>query len=149
ICVFIKAGLGDEDKPGEGNIAVRALFGSSLNHSAEAVNRAIFEVGGSLETQWSADYSAITCVTSREQFENALYVLCEALKHAEFEGAAVEKGRADVLADISRENTDPFRAAYMTLRARMYRDSPYQLPFAGREASVRSIRAQDVKKFYE
>src|SRR6185369_5003131 len=55
ICVFVKAGIGEEDKAGEGNIAIRAIFGSNLNQSAEAVNRAIFEVGGSLETQWSPD----------------------------------------------------------------------------------------------
>src|SRR5205807_803532 len=101
------------------------------NQSTELVNRSIYGVGGSLDVVWHPDYTLITCVTTTAEFRNALYVICQAIKFAEFEPATLSVARKDAAADAAREIADPFRAGYAALRSSMYHQSAYRLPIGG------------------
>ena len=149
ICVFVGAGVAEDgNTPGIGALVSRALFGSNLNQSREEVLHAIYDVGGSLETEWHPDYTLFTCVTSPELFEEALYVIGQALKGAQFDAESLSVAREEVLQDIARSEQDSYSSAYAALRQRMYRQSPYREVFGGTTASVKRITADQARGFY-
>ncbi len=149
ICVFVGAGVAEDgNQPGIGALVSRALFGSNLNQTREEVLHAIYDVGGSLETEWNPDYTLFTCVTSPELFEEAMYVIGQALKGAQFDPESVSVAREEVLADIARSEQDSYLSAYTALRRRMYRVSPYRELFGGTTTSVKRITAEQARGFY-
>jgi len=87
-----------EDAAGE--LVARALFSSSLNRSRDRLAASIAEVGGSLETVRCADHVAITCVMLPTQVREAIYLLCEVLKNADFGG--LDRVRQELIAEQRR-----------------------------------------------
>ncbi len=149
ICIFVRAGIAEErNLSGIGSLVSRAIFGRNLNQTSEEVAHCIFDVGGSLEAVWNPDYTLITCVTTAEQFHNAFYVICQAIKFPEFDRETVDRARTEILADASREATNPFRVAYAALRYAMYHESPYRDSFGPQPESGRKLTAAAAAQFH-
>jgi len=83
-----------------GELVARTLFSSSLNRPREKLAAAVTQVGGSIETVRTADHVNITCVGLASQVREAIYLLCEVLKNADF--GALERARADLIAEQRR-----------------------------------------------
>jgi zinc protease len=150
ICLFIRAGIAEEEGvSGIGNLAARSMFGSNDNQSRDAVRTEIYRVGGSLDITWEPDYTLFTCVTTSAGFQDALWVMTQALKSAEFDAETLQDARKDVLADIARENTESFRVAYAALRSRLYDDGPYRLPFGGNGDNLRRLNTPTMQAFFK
>lgn len=150
ICVFIRAGIAEEEGMlGVGRIVAYSLFGSNINQSRESVHRALFAVGGSLETLWNPDYTLITCVTTRSAFEDAVWSIGQAVKNAEIDGETFEKARRSVLQEASLDAADPFKVGYGLLRQRLYSESAYRQPFFPSPEAVRRITREMAIRFYQ
>lgn len=150
ICAFVRAGVAEEQNTlGISNLVARALFGKGFNLTRASMERAIQKAGGSLDVQWNPDYTAFTCVTTREAFDHAIYVLTQALKNAEFDAETLDRARREVETDIERETSDPFRVAYAVLRSAMYADSPYRLPFGGISETLRRVTPEMAQRFFQ
>lgn len=149
LCLFVRAGIPEEEGvAGVGSVTSRALFGSNLQQSGDAVSRAIYDAGGSLESRFTPDYTVFTCVTTKDRFRDAVYLLATALKSAEFDAEALRRARTDVAADLARELRDPFRVGYAKLRSQLYVESPYRQPIGGTDETLRHVTADAVKRFY-
>ena len=149
ICVFVRAGVGEEDgATGLGNLVSRSLFGSNDNHSKEGVQLGIQGVGGSLDAIWNPDYTLITCVTHKSALDDALYLIGMALRNPEFETASLRDGLKGVEADAKREGQDAFRVAYAALRARLFEDGPYRLPFGGSTDNLRRMNQSLARTYF-
>lgn len=150
ICALVRAGVAEEQNAlGIGSLVARALFGKGFNLTRASMERAMRKAGGSLDVQWNPDYAAFTCVTTREAFDHAIYVLAQALKNAEFDAETLDRARREVEADIERETSDPFRVAYAVLRSAMYADCPYRLPFGGIPETLRRVTPEMAQRFYQ
>lgn len=150
ICVMVKAGIAEEgNTPGVGSVTAQALFGSNLNLSAEEVKRTIFDVGGSLEATWTPDYTRIRCVTSPATFEDAFYLVVQALKNAEFDAPTVQQALETVKSAIDRQSRDAFEIAYAAAREAIYPDSVYRQPFGGTPGSLRRITGEAIRMYYQ
>jgi zinc protease len=149
LCLFVRAGVAEEEGvAGVGSVTSRALFGSNYQQSGDSVSRAIYDAGGSLESRFTPDYTVFTCVTTKDRFRDAVYLLATALKSAEFDSEALRRAKADVAADIARELRDPFPAGYAKLRDQLYADSPYRLPNGGTDEALRTVTPEAVKRFF-
>lgn len=150
ICVFIRAGIAEEEGMiGVGRVVAYSLFGSNINQSQESVHRALFSVGGSLETVWNPDYTLITCVTTRAAFEDAVWSIGQAIKNAEIDRETFEKARGSVQQEASLDAADPFRVAYGMLRQRLHSESAYRLPFFPSPEALRRITRDMAVRFYQ
>ncbi len=149
IDVFVRAGVAEEEGiSGLGNLAARALFGSNENQSRDAVRRYITSVGGNLETSWEPDYTLISCVTTRQAFLSAFYVISQALKTAEFDNETVTDARRAMDGDVARETQTPFRVAYAALRTRLFSAGPYRTDFGGNSESLKRLTFQGLKSYF-
>ncbi len=149
IDVFVRAGVAEEEGiSGLGNLAARSLFGSNDNQSRDAVRRYINSVGGNLETTWEPDYTLISCVTTRQAFPSAFYVISQALKTAEFDPETVTDARRAMDGDVARETQTPFRVAYAALRTRLFSAGPYRTDFGGNQESLKRLTFQGLKSYF-
>ncbi|MGC8667299.1 MAG: M16 family metallopeptidase [Chthonomonadales bacterium] len=149
ICVMVRAGIAEEgNAPGVGSVTAQALFGRNLNLSAEEVQRIIYDVGGSLQTTWTPDYTRILCVTSPAGFEDAFYLVCQALKNAEFDAPTVQRALQVVRTAVERQSRDPFEAAYAAAREATYPDSVYRQPFGGTVAGLRRVTTEAIRTYF-
>ncbi|HZT41672.1 MAG TPA: pitrilysin family protein [Chthonomonadaceae bacterium] len=121
LCVFVRRVEPDRTPQEEaiGEVVAHALFFGSLNRSYDAVMDSIGQVGGGLEIRQTPDTIAITCVTVPRQVREAIYLLCESLKNADFEPEALERARKDLLKERQQHPQDLFSAAYDALSARV------------------------------
>jgi zinc protease len=95
-----------------GELVARALFFGSLNSTFETVANSVAQVGGNLETMRTPDYVVISCITVRQQLDDAIYMLCEALKNAQFAPDALERARRAYVDACRLRESSPFDAAY-------------------------------------
>lgn len=118
LCVFVRR-VEPDRTPQEvavGEVVAHALFFGSLNRSYDAVMDSIGQVGGGgLEVRQTPDVIAITCVTAPRQVREAIYLLCEALKNADFNPEALERVRQDLFKERQQHAQDRFAIAYDAL----------------------------------
>ena len=149
LCLFVRAGIPEEEGvSGVGSLASRALFGSNFQQSSDAVSRTIYDAGGSLDSRFTPDYTVFTCVTTKQGFRDAVYLLATAVKSAEFDADAMRRARSDVAASLAHDQRDPFQTGYTRLRAELYAESPYRIPIGGTEETLRRISPDAVRRFF-
>src|SRR5262249_26875762 len=125
-----------------GEIVSHALFGSSLNRSREAISASIAQVGGSLETLRTRDHVTITCIALPEQARQAVYLLSETLKNAEFAPEALERARQAILKERRQREANRFATAYDTLRYRLQ-----EIPVA-EEVELRHVTQEQAVAYF-
>ena len=149
ICVLVKAGIAEEgNNPGAGSVTAQALFGRNLNLSAEEVQHIIYDVGGSLQATCTPDYTRILCVTSPATFEDALYLVGQSLKNAEFDPPTFHRALQTVRTAVERQAAEPFEVAYAAAREAIYPDSVYRQPFGGTPGSLRRLTPEIVRGYF-
>ena len=114
-----------EDAAGE--LVARSLFSSSFNRSQERMAAGISQVGGSIETVRTASHVNVTCVALPAQLREAIFLLCEVLKNAEFGG--LERVRAQLLAEQQRGGLDVTAGLDILRRELQARPDLADLPF--------------------
>ena len=122
-----------------GEMAARSLFSSSFNRSHDNIALSIAHVGGSVEMLRTPEHVNITCVTLPAQVREAVYLLCEVLKNADF--GALERVRADLIAEQQSATSDLAGGLDLVRRALQARTEFADLPFR------RVTRAQTVAYF--
>lgn len=150
LSMMVRNGLAEEgNRTGISLLTARSLLFGGLNVSRDRTARIAEEIGGNLDLRWMPDRTQIQCITSREGFPDAIYLLGQAIEHAELSQESIETARPLVSSDQNREATDPYRLAYAVIRENLNRDSPLRLPFGGSPDSVRRLGAREAKQFYE
>ena len=110
-----------------GEMVARSLFSSSLNRSRESISVSLSQVGGSVETLRTAEHVNITCVALPSQIREAIYLLCEVLKNADF--GALEHARTEVIAEQQRAAPEFYSGLDLLRRALHARADLSELPF--------------------
>ena len=88
-----------------------ALFFGSTHLSYDAALEAAGKVGG-LQTIQSPDWVCIYCITSQSNYRDAIYLICESIKNADFNPDALEKARTQLIRSREARTADPFLSAY-------------------------------------
>ncbi len=150
ICVFIRTQVGsDAREPGDRQIAARALFGSSAFLPAESVTKEIDLAGGSLQVRCEPDFTVITCVTTAAAFDDAFYVVSQAIKNAQMDEDALRRAVTEAEAEMRAQEADPYFSAYAIARQTLYRESPYRLPFTAAPAAPLKVTRQGVLDYFQ
>ena len=110
-----------------GELVARTLFSSSFNRSRERLAASISQVGGSVETVRTPEHVNITCVALPTQLREAIFLLCEVLKNAEFGG--LEQARADLVAEQEQGGLNVAAGMDILRRELQARPNLADLPF--------------------
>ena len=116
VCIRMEPDLTISDAA-TGEMTARALFGSSSNRSRTDILDSLRRVGGSLETQKSQEMINITLLILPEQVSEAIYLISESLKNADFSQEALDRALKGILESKSRRDSNVFLSAFSGLKA--------------------------------
>jgi zinc protease len=150
ICAMV-AGGAEADPEGSrlADLTTRCLFGDNQNLSKAAVWRAVYAAGGDLSCTWSEQGVAISCVTTPDRFEDALYVIAQALKNAEMDVESVAAAKRAIGVSLRAEAANPDAVAGAAARQALFPNSPYGKPRIQADAALRRLTRADVLRCYQ
>jgi zinc protease len=150
ICAMV-AGGAEADPEGSrlADLTTRCLFGDNQNLSKAAVWRAVYAAGGDLSCTWSEQGVAISCVTTPDRFEDALYVIAQALKNAEMDVEIVAAAKRAIGVSLRAEAANPDAVAGAAARQALFPNSPYGKPRIQADAALRRLTRADVLRCYQ
>ncbi len=141
VCIKMEPDLTISDAA-TGEMTVRALFGSSSNRSRTDILDSLRRVGGSLETQKTQEMVSITLLILPEQVREAIYLISESLKNADFSQEALDRALKGILESKSRRDSNVFLSAHSGLKAAL------QGGLSPEEADYRRVSTMKAEQYF-
>lgn len=147
----IRAGLPDEreDQAGLAALTAEALLKGTTTHPGASWAAEVARAGGNLRTQPGFDFTEVSIVTSKDQFEPALKLIADTVAHPRFDADEVLDARNTLKRRIAAIVDDFSGASYQTLLSQLYSHNPYGRPLNGYAQTLDRLTAADVRKFWQ
>ncbi|MBN2361405.1 MAG: insulinase family protein [Deltaproteobacteria bacterium] len=150
--VWVGVGSADEDAPaGESGLAhvlEHMLFKGTARRGVGEIAREIAAAGGEINAWTSFDNTVYYVVLASRYLETGLDVLVDAVQHAAFDPAELDRELEVVLEEIKRAQDIPARQVSNALFETAFTAHPYRRPVIGVESSVRALTRDQVYAFY-
>lgn len=151
-------GRGAFEQPGqEGSVEalLRLLSRGTLHRNAEALSRALQDIGGRLETAGdptspfgdfytSREYGYVRLEALQDYSREALSLLAEILREPRLDAGDVDKVRGELRAFVEAGTQQPRRVAETLLFPALFPEGPLTKPIYGTAASIGNIRREDL-----
>jgi zinc protease len=147
---FAFLGGANEDpagKPGVGNMAASLLDNGAGELDAKAFQQQVEENAVQLRFWVSRDYLSGSIQMLRDRQEQSVNLLRLALNAPRYDADEVERGRAQIMAALRRDTTNPSSIATRTWWKTAYPDHPYGQPESGSLETVPTITVDDLKSY--
>ncbi len=150
IDVFVRAGAPQETaaQVGIGSFVAHTLFASTRDSTPEIMTRDVNALGGNVSAAWHPDWTQIAALTVKDKFPDAVFLLANSLKNADFDAAAVEDARQRILSELDNRDADLFQTAYGNLEKTLYGGTSYARPEGGTADSIRRLTRADLVRYY-
>jgi len=150
IDVFVRAGAPQETtaNAGIGSFVAHTLFASTPSSTPEIMTREINALGGNVSAAWHPDWTQIAALTVKDKFPDAIFLLANSLKNADFDAATVENVRQQILSELDSRDADLFQTAYGNLQKTLYAGTSYGRPEGGTAGTVRRLTRADLLRYY-
>ena len=150
IDVFVRAGVSSETaaNAGIGSFVTHTLFASTTNTTPEIMTRDINALGGNVSAAWHPDWTQISALTVKDKFTDAMFLLGDTLKNADFDAGVVEDTRQQLLSELDNRDSDLFQIAYGNLQKALYSGTSYGRPEGGTAGSISRLTRADLQRYY-
>jgi zinc protease len=138
--------------PGTSSLTLDLLDEGTARRDALAISNELGRLGADLSTSSNLDVSQVTLSALRENLEPSLDVLADVVLNPAFAAADFERLKAQRLAAISREKSEPNAMAMRVMPRLVYGEGhAYATPFSGTgtEAAVSALSREDVVAFHQ
>ena len=135
-------------KPGTASFTTSMLDEGTATLDSVEIARRRDRLGLNLSTGCGLDSCSAGASMLKENATPSLALLADVLRHPAFNAADIERIRAQWLAGIAQEKTQPTGLALRTLPPLLYgAGHPYAIPFTGTgtEAAIKSLTAADLR----
>jgi zinc protease len=136
-----------EPKPGTGNMVASLLDDGAGELDSKAFQRRVEETAAELRFSVSRDQFNGSIRMLRDRQDESLDLLRLALNQPRFDADAVERVRAQILAGLRRDTTNPGTIATRTWWRTAFGNHPYARPNNGTSESVPTITAEDLRSY--
>ena len=134
---------------GVSNFAAEMLDRGEGSMSAREISDRADALGMRLDTEGTPDYASVSWQAPSANFAKSWDIYRDILLHPTFPASEVGKEREDLIRDIQSIGDRPFDNTNLQFAQALYKKSPYRRSAEGDEASVKRIRASDLKHAYE
>lgn len=150
IDVFVRTGGSPETaaNAGLGSFVAHTLFASTTDTTPEIMTRDINALGGNVSATWRPDWTQISALTVRDKFADAVFLLGDTLKNADFDSGVVEDTRQKILSELDNRDSDLFQIAYGNLQKALYAGTSYARPEGGTASSISRLTRNDLLRYY-
>jgi predicted Zn-dependent peptidase len=139
-------------KPGTASFTTAMLDEGTASLDSVEIARKRDRLGMTLSTGCGLDSCSAGASMLKENAAPSLALLADVLRHPAFNSADIERVRAQWLAGIAQEKTQPTGIALRTLPPLLYGEGhPYAIPFTGTgtEPAIRSLTADDLRTWQQ
>jgi zinc protease len=147
---FAFLGGANEDpagKPGTGNMVASLLDDGAGELDSKAFQERIEDNAVQLRFSVTSDYFYGSIRMLRERQERSVELLRLAVNQPRFDADAVERVRAQILAGIRRNSTNPTSIANLTWWKAAFPNHPYGRPNTGTAESLPAIAVDDLRAY--
>ena len=150
IQVFVRAGAAQETAAtaGLGGFVAHTLLASTTDNTPETMTSSINALGGNVSATWHTDWTQVAALTVQDKFSDAVFLLADALKNADFDAGATEDSRLQILSELDNRDADQFGIAYGNLQKSLYAGTSYARPEGGTAANVSRFTRADLQRYY-
>lgn len=138
-----------EHEAGMSHFLEHMMFKGSRRFGKGAVDRLTTELGGQNNAFTGYDHTAYWFELASDRWEAALDVEADRMRHLLLDSAEFESERAVVLEELAMGEDDPWRVLARRVEAALFQRHPYGRPIIGSPESLRAMRAEDMRAFYE
>jgi predicted Zn-dependent peptidase len=135
-------------KPGTASFTTAMLDEGTATMDSVEIARSRDRLGMTMNTGCGLDACSATASLLKENAAPSLALLADVIRHPAFNAPDVERVRAQWLAGIAQEKTQPVGLALRTLPPLLYGEGhPYAIPFTGTgtEAAIKSLTVDDMR----
>ncbi|MBI3405379.1 MAG: insulinase family protein [Acidobacteria bacterium] len=137
------------DKPGLVNFAVGMLDEGTATRSSLQLADEAAQLGASLTTSSTMDFSVAGIHSLRKTFPAALNLLADVVLHPSFPAEEIERERSKRLGGLVQERENPGLVSSRVMAAALYGPKhPYGYREIGNEAGVNSATREDMVNFW-
>ncbi len=137
-------------RPGLASFAAEMLDEGTAARSALEIARAAEQLGATLSTGSSADYSFLTLRTLKRNVDAAFELLSDVLLNPCFPDSEIERVRHDRLTLLLQQRDNPGTIATKAFFGALYGPGhPYGFPEIGTESSVQAIERSELLRFWQ
>ena len=148
--VFVQAGASQETaaNTGIGSFVAHSLLASTTSRPPDTMLHDINALGGSVAAVWRPDWTQISALTVKDRFSDTVFLLADTLKNADFDPAATEEARMQMLTEADLRDTDLFSTAYRGLTGSLFAGTSYARPEGGTAATINHLTRDDLHRYY-
>ncbi len=136
-----------QDKLGRANMAAALLDQGAGELEAQAFQQRLADLSISMSFNVGFDRFTGSLYTTRETLDEAVELLRLALAEPRFDEAPVERVRAAIVNDITRNVSEPGWLARRALYGELMPEHPYSRPSRGTIATLASLEADDLRDY--
>ena len=134
-------------KPGVGNMTASLLDDGAGELDSKAFHEQIDQNAVELRFNVTSDYFSGSIRMLRDRQDQSIELLRLALNEPRFDADAIERVRAQILAGLRRDSTNPNRIASRTWWKTAFPGHPYGQPNNGTFESIPTITADDLRSY--
>jgi predicted Zn-dependent peptidase len=135
-------------RPGTASFTTSMLDEGTTTMDSVEIARRRDRLGMNMSTGCGLDACSASASMLKENEAPSLALLADVVRHPAFNAADIERVRAQWLAGIAQEKTQPVGLALRTLPPLLYGEGhPYAIPFTGTgtEAAIKALTADDLR----
>lgn len=135
------------DKPGLASLTASLLDEGAGDLNSDAFKQALESKAIKLSASAERDFLVVSLTMTTENADEAFRLLALALAHPRFDGDAVERMRASLLASLKQDEQNPSQIASKAWFATYFGTHPYARPSGGTVSGLNGIKIDDIKSF--
>ena len=145
----IRCGTRDEEgfHPGIAHFTEHTLFKGTRRKRAATINGCLEKLGGELNAYTTKEEIVIHATVLKEDLDKAGNLLFELATEATFPDAEIETERGVVIEEILSYKDSPADDVYDRFEEKIFAGHPLARPILGTVASVRKIKAEELRRF--
>ena len=145
-------GVGSRDEPaaqsGVSHFLEHLLFKGTPTRSATDISRSVDRVGGDINAFTAKEYTSFYCRMPARHGAAGIELLGDVLAHSTLHDDDVESERQVILEELAMDDDSPDDVALRTLTRQLFPDHGLGRDTAGDRDTVRSITADDIRRFH-
>jgi zinc protease len=151
VVCLVRAGLPEEreEQAGIAALTAEALLKGTTTHPGRTFIQQVVNAGGNIRAIPGYDYTEISVVTGRDQFDDALKLIGDVVTNPRFSPEDVNEAREAIRRRIISFQDDFTGASYQSLTAQLHPQTPYGRPMNGYLQTLGRLTAEDVRAFWK
>jgi len=150
VLVFLGGNGGNPiDKPGLASMTLDLLQQGTKSRTATQFADQLAQIGADLRTTTTNDSAYMTFTSLKSRYAQLLDLVADATMNPTFPDAELERERQSRLGTLTEQRENPSAIADKVLAVALHGTrSPYGYARVGTEASIRSIKAEDLRVYW-